>query len=269
VACSVVLETLARPLSLVLSSPFLQRPSACTWTLPHIFAAMLPLNLSLLVLTLLTHEASAQRLKPTGVFRIPPPKASPHLALAADNPPTPVAAFTVPSSLPSCLPNSYSASNLNEIIAAKGPNFTLSLCPNMTYMLETTLILTALGQEISTLGYPEGSERAMLVVDGNTNTTNGMTTAISAINFDALKIRNIQIDGNRGSSGPYMGGANVELGGPARGQVRRLSLLHCFQLDPRRAWTLTLVHSPSFLNRSSTVYARSTLAAGVVCISPR
>lgn len=81
----------------------------------------------------------------------------------------------IPDVLPDCLPNTVSAVEMNALIEAKGAGFVLSLCPSQTYELETTLILTAAGQEISTLGYPTDETRAMLIVSGSTDLENGMS----------------------------------------------------------------------------------------------
>jgi hypothetical protein len=81
----------------------------------------------------------------------------------------------VPETLPDCLPNTVTAGEMNGLLAAKGAGFVLSLCPSTTYKLETTLILTAAGQEISTLGYPTDETRAMLVVAGSTDLESGMS----------------------------------------------------------------------------------------------
>lgn len=82
---------------------------------------------------------------------------------------------TIPDVLPDCLPNSVSVVEMNALLMAKGENFVLSLCPSTTYQLETTLILTAAGQEVSTLGYPTDDTRAMLVVAGSKNLETGMS----------------------------------------------------------------------------------------------
>lgn len=123
-----------------------------------------------------------------------------HALAAADDPnnaafppsPSPTSGLTLPSVLPDCIPNTYTANDMNALLASRGPNFVLSLCPSTRYSLETTIMMTAAGQEISTMGYPDGSERAMLVVEGSTDLKEGMTTAIHAVGLQGVKVRNIQ-----------------------------------------------------------------------------
>lgn len=58
------------------------------------------------------------------------------------------------------------ADKLNALLKNGGPSYKLNLCPNTTYVLHAPLLFTAPYQEISTLGYPKGSTRAVLLVDG-------------------------------------------------------------------------------------------------------
>lgn len=138
--------------------------------------------------------------------------------------------LTVPTTPPSCIPNNWTVADMNELLSYKGVNFTLTLCSSTTYSLETTIIMTAPGQEISTEGYPTDETRAMLVVNGSTDPKTGLTTAIYAAcpTCNYTKIRNIQIDGNRGSSNAFEGGANLETGGPNVGQVCIFTSLRTF-----------------------------------------
>lgn len=121
--------------------------------------------------------------------------------------------------LPSCIPSNVSAADINELLATRGSGFVLSLCPSATYTLDRTLVFKSPNQEISTFGYPVDQTRAMLVVDGSTNRTSGMATAIYGAGLSGTKLRNVQLDGNRGDSGGYSTGGLIEMGGTGSGQV--------------------------------------------------
>lgn len=111
---------------------------------------------------------------------------------------------------------------LNSQLQSGGENYTLSLCPNTTYALTAPLVFTNKNQEISTLGYPIDDERAVLLVNGSTAADgSGHTVAIvGGCDLCAgIKIRNIQINGNRQGAAPIAGGGNIEIGGSAGGQL--------------------------------------------------
>jgi len=128
---------------------------------------------------------------------------------------------------PSCVPATASESldltqKLNGLLQNGGENYTLSLCPNTTYPLTAPLVFTNKNQEISTAGYPLDDARAVLLVNGSTAADGtGHTVAIQGgCGLCAgIKIKNIQIDGNRQGAPPIAGGGNIEIGGPAGGQL--------------------------------------------------
>src|SRR6185369_14243457 len=75
-------------------------------------------------------------------------------------------------------PASTVTDRLNTLLRTSGPGFVLRLCPNQQYLLQAPLAFSASQQEISTIGYPTGSERATLVVNGPVADGKGHTTAV-------------------------------------------------------------------------------------------
>ncbi|CAE6461483.1 unnamed protein product [Rhizoctonia solani] len=110
---------------------------------------------------------------------------------------------------------------LNDLLKNGGPNYVLSLCPNTTYDITAPLEFANKYQEISTLGYPIDDQRAVLRVNGSRADEGGHTVAIGGgcDQCEGIQIRNIQIDGNRQGAAPISGGANIEIGGGAGGQL--------------------------------------------------
>ncbi|KAG9098629.1 hypothetical protein FRC07_010608, partial [Ceratobasidium sp. 392] len=111
---------------------------------------------------------------------------------------------------------------MNAALANGGENYIVSLCPNTTYPLTAPLEFKNKNQEISTFGYPVDHTRAILLVNGSTaNDGTGHTVAVGG-GCDlctGIKIRNIQIDGNRRGAPPITGGGNIEIGGSGGGQL--------------------------------------------------
>lgn len=64
-----------------------------------------------------------------------------------------------------CLDGSYTEDDINALLSDGGPNTKVVLCQNAKIMLQGPIDFTAVGQEISTQGYPTGSSRAALIVD--------------------------------------------------------------------------------------------------------
>ena len=129
--------------------------------------------------------------------------------------------FALSDPLPACFPAETSAAAFNELFFTRGAGFVLTLCPAATYFLDRTLVFTASGQEICTLGYPKNETRAPLVVDGSTDPVDGMSTAIAGVGFNSTKIRNIQINGNRINPSGYASSGLIEVGGTGNGLVSR------------------------------------------------
>ena len=85
---------------------------------------------------------------------------------------------------------------LNNLLKSSGPGYILRLCPSQKYLIQAPIVFVAPNQEISTLGYPTGDDRATLVVDGpvfanGTGHTNAVTG--SCQNCSGAQIRNIQV----------------------------------------------------------------------------
>ncbi|KAG8768309.1 hypothetical protein FRC12_005657 [Ceratobasidium sp. 428] len=116
---------------------------------------------------------------------------------------------------------------LNTLLNSSGPGYILPLCQNATYRLTAPLVYAAENQEISTVGYPIGDERATLLVDGFYNDTNGHSVAVqgNCIGCNGIILRHVQINGARNGR-PLIGG------GPNANQL--IEYVHTY--DPR-AWT--------------------------------
>ncbi|KAG8733693.1 hypothetical protein FRC11_004007 [Ceratobasidium sp. 423] len=161
---------------------------------------------------------------------------------------------------------------LNTLLNSSGPGYILPLCQNTTYRITAPLVYTAENQEISTVGYPIGDERATLLVDGfwNDDTqTNGHSVAIqgNCIGCNGIKLRNIQINGARNGRGPIQGGGNIEFGGPNANQL----IEHVNTYDPR-SWTclhptdggIVVFGSPGSLIQNNTIWIENnTLLGGI------
>ncbi|CAE6429404.1 hypothetical protein ACGC1H_000916 [Rhizoctonia solani] len=148
----------------------------------------------------------------------------------------------------SATPTDGLTERLQGLLKTGGENYILSLCPNTTYDITASLEFTNKFQEISTLGYPIDDQRAILRVNGSTAAEGGHTVAIGGgcDLCQGIKIRNIQIDGNRQGAAPIAGGANIEIGGGAGGQLIEYVKTH----DPR-GWSCMHI-AEGVLNCSNT-----------------
>ncbi|KAG8712604.1 hypothetical protein FRC08_014319 [Ceratobasidium sp. 394] len=137
---------------------------------------------------------------------------------------------------------------LNTLLNSSGPGYILPLCQNATYRLTAPLVYTAENQEISTVGYPIGDERATLLVDGFWNDTNGHSVAVqgNCIGCNGIILRHVQINGARNGRAPISGGGNIEFGGPNANQL--IEYVHTY--DPR-SWTCLHI-SEGVLNCTNT-----------------
>ncbi|KAK8861320.1 hypothetical protein IAR55_002139 [Kwoniella newhampshirensis] len=84
--------------------------------------------------------------------------------------------------------------SINQMFIDGGPGAKVLLCPNKLYRLSGTIVFTAADQELATYGYPTGSERAVLRVEGKDTAT--------AVQGDCrrcarVSIRSLVVDGNR------------------------------------------------------------------------
>lgn len=84
---------------------------------------------------------------------------------------------------------------LNTLLKNSGSTYVLKLCPNQRYFLQSPLIFSSPLQEISTLGYPTGDDRAVLIVNGSIADGKGHTTAVDGMcsKCSGVKLRNIQV----------------------------------------------------------------------------
>lgn len=123
-----------------------------------------------------------------------------------------------------------------------------SCCPGITLVITGAIQFTADDQEISTQGYPtKGTRAAMKIASGNT-----ASTLISGKSHHRIRIRNVQLDGDRPHTGFQVGGgANVEIGGLSTGQV----VDHVASRNPRGWSCRHLIGSGSDTNpcKSTTV----------------
>lgn len=83
---------------------------------------------------------------------------------------------------------------LNVLLNSSGPGYTLPLCPGVEYFIQAPILFAAPDQEISTVGYPTGDERATLVVAGPVANGQGHTTAVDGTcsNCSGVKLRYVQ-----------------------------------------------------------------------------
>ena len=90
---------------------------------------------------------------------------------------------------------------LNTLLQSSGPGYILRLCPGQKYLIQAPILFAAPHQEISTLGYPTGDNRATLVVNGPVGNGTGHTTAVKGCkNCSGVQLRNIQVHLSRHNS---------------------------------------------------------------------
>ena len=117
---------------------------------------------------------------------------------------------------------------INQAFTDGGPGTKVLLCPSKTYRLTGTIVFTAADQELATYGYPTGSERATLLINGEFGT---------AIQGDCrrcarISITNLIIDGSRNKLGRQIDSTQstglVVIGGNEGQTVKS-----CWIRDPR------------------------------------
>jgi hypothetical protein len=124
-----------------------------------------------------------------------------------------------------CL-SSGDENTINSALSAGGAGAIVQLCASAVIEVAGQITFTAENQEISTEGYPTDDTRGTIVI----TTGNNASTIIGGGSFNGIRIQNIQIDGNRPNAGPQQGGgANIEIGGLATGQV----VSHVASRNPR------------------------------------
>ena len=134
----------------------------------------------------------------------------------------------VPIAYAACVP-SGDETTINELLIRGGANTVVSLCANAVFNLKQPVIFTAPNQELSTEGYPTDSTRAILIVTGV-----NQTAAIigNCHECSDLKLRNIQVNGNRPALGGFSGSGNIEIGGPTKNQF--VEYVHSYE---PRGWS--------------------------------
>jgi len=149
-------------------------------------------------------------------------------------------------------PDNTLTDRLNTLLNSSGPGYVLQLCPSTLYLISAPIAFASPQQEISTLGYPTGPERATLVVNGPVANGAGHTTAVDGTCADCsgVILRNIQINGTRLGAPPTAGGANIEMGGGNFDQV--IEYVHSF--DPRGWSCLHLAEGPFTCNNITVQY---------------
>lgn len=93
-------------------------------------------------------------------------------------------------------PSDTVTDRLNNLLKNSGAGYVLRLCPGKQYIIQAPIAFTAPNQEISTLGYPIGDDRATLVVSGPVENGEGHSTAVdgACLTCSGVKLRNIQVN---------------------------------------------------------------------------
>ena len=118
--------------------------------------------------------------------------------------------------------------NINQAFIDGGPGTKVFLCPAKTYRLTGTIVFTAADQELATLGYPSGAERARLLLNG------GFATAIQGDcrRCARVTVTNIIIDGNRAKLGRMID-SNLATGLVVLGGNEGQTIKNSWIKDPR------------------------------------
>lgn len=106
---------------------------------------------------------------------------------------------------------------INTALVNAPVNGIVQLCPSSIFNINNVIKFNKTGQELSTQGYPTGSTRATIIT--SSSNTNNLTTLINGAGIAGIKIKNVQVDGNRGALGPTVGDANVLVGSTSNGVV--------------------------------------------------
>ncbi|KAL1410166.1 hypothetical protein Q8F55_004171 [Vanrija albida] len=94
------------------------------------------------------------------------------------------------------------APDINRMFTDGGPGTKVWLCPGVVYKITSTIAFTAADQQLATLGYKSGSERAVLRIDNP-----AIATAIQGDcrRCARVAIRNVIVDGARATFGRVRG----------------------------------------------------------------
>ncbi|RFU81102.1 hypothetical protein TARUN_1111 [Trichoderma arundinaceum] len=125
-------------------------------------------------------------------------------------------AATLPALASGACISSGNQDTINSALQSGGNGAVVQLCPNALIQITDQISFTADNQEISTQSYPTGSTRGTIQVAPGSSAS----TLIYGKNFNNIRIKNIQLEGNRQGAGLFPGGAaNIEIGGSTTGQV--------------------------------------------------
>jgi parallel beta-helix repeat protein len=124
----------------------------------------------------------------------------------------------LPASAAECIP---SGSEAAVQAALSGAGAQALLCPGAVIQVSHTITFTAPNQVIATQGLPTDATRATLRL-----ASSAITSVVSGGNRSGVTLENIQADGQLATLGRAGGGALVELGGGATGQVVQHDNLH-------------------------------------------
>ena len=151
----------------------------------------------------------------------------------------------IPSAYTVCIP-SGDETIINSLFLSGGTNTTVSLCVKTVFKLRNPIIFTAANQELSTEGYPTSTTRATVIVTGI-----NQTAAIigNCGQCSGLKLRNIQVNGNRPVLGLLGGSANIEIGGPNTNQL----VDHVHSYEPRGWSCVHITEGGSSKCRNATI----------------
>jgi hypothetical protein len=87
---------------------------------------------------------------------------------------------------------------INNALQSGGQGALVQLCPNAVILVHNTVTFTAANQELSTQGYPTDGTRGIIRLQ---TTDPSITAVISGGDINGIRLRNIQIDGDRTANG--------------------------------------------------------------------
>lgn len=109
-----------------------------------------------------------------------------------------------------CL-SSGDQTTINNKFSTGGAGTVIQLCPSATILISASIQFSADNQEISTQGYPTGSTRATIKIAPGNN----VATLIKGRN-SGIRIKNIQLDGDRPNNGLGSGSVQIPLMFPTK-----------------------------------------------------
>lgn len=87
---------------------------------------------------------------------------------------------------------------INNALKSGGVGAVVQLCPNAVITVHNTVAFTAANQELSTQGYPTDATRAIIRLQA---TDQSISAVIHGGSLSGIRLRNIQIDGDRSANG--------------------------------------------------------------------